>query len=889
MLKSFGTTSQAVEITKELQELLAKGGFQLTKVISNEREVLNAFPPEHRAPSVKDLDLNLNSLPMDRALGIHWDVEADTFNLVVSSRSQPETRKGVLSSIATIYDPLGLVGPLILPEREINQELCRLKYDWNDRLPDELAVKWRDWKKGLASLTSYSIPRSFTPRDFGEVERAELHHFADASEGHGYGTVTYLRFVNKEGGIHNSFVMGKSRVRPLRSGISVPKMELTAATLLIKMDKLITKELEGRIKIHSVTFWTDSMIVLRYIFSETRRFVTFVANRIAVIREGSKPSQWRHVRSEANPADLATRGIKASETEKLEVWKHGPDFLWKGSEEWPQQPADLHQELSDQDEGVKKEKITINACTEKEDFRDTLFERYSMWEKLRRVVAWVTRAAHILLQLRTKSVASTVSPAKSEEKIPHLLLSDVEEAERRIVKNVQNQTFPEELSSPNLSKSPLAKLKPFVDDGVLRVGGRLDRADLSYDAKHPMILPGRHRVTEMIILHYHFANGHVGPYQLLAETRQHFWIVNGVSSIRRVLRRCHECKRQNAMVGEQITAPLPAVRVSSDSHQLIYPFAAVGIDYFGPLYVHAGPLTRSMRKNPKLHKRYGCIFTCLRYRAVHIELASDLTTDSFINAVTRFVARRGPPRVIYSDNGSNFRGAETDVVQALKAWDQERIGRELLRRDIQWYFNPPAASHQGGVWERLIRSVRKILHAMIGEHLVNEETLVTFLVEVEKILNSRPITRVSSDPSDLEPLTPNHILLLRHNPCSAPSEFEDSEKFQARWKHVHILANEFWARWVKEYLPMLQERQKWLKQRRNFKVGDLVIMKDTNIPRGQWPKALVQETFPDSDGVVRQVLVRSATGVFRRDVRKLCLLEEELLKSIEESIERDKT
>ena len=420
-----------------------------------------------------------------------------------------------------------------------------------------------------------------------------------------------------------------------------------------------------------------------------------------------------------------------------------------------------------------------------------------MWEKLGRVVAWVIRAAHMLLRLRTKSMASTVSPAKSEEKIPHLLLSDVEEAERRIVKNVQNQTFPEELSSPNLSKSPLANLKPFVNDRVLRVVGRLDCADLSYDAKHPMILPCKHCVTEMIILHYHFANGHVGPYQLLAETRQHFWIVNGVSSIRHVLRRCHECKCQNAMVGEQITAPLPAVRVSLDSHQLIYPFAAVGIDYFGPLYVHAGPLTRSMRKNPKLYKCYGCIFICLRYRAVHIELASDLTTDSLINAVTRYVARRGPPRVIYSDNGSNFRGAETDVVHTLKTWDQERIGRELLRRDIQWYFSPPAASHQGGVWERLI----------------NEETLATFLVEVEKILNSRPITGVSSDPSDLEPLTPNHILLLQHNPRSAPSEFEDSDKFQARWKHVHILANKFWACWVKEYLPTLQERQKWLKQK----------------------------------------------------------------------------
>ena len=479
--------------------------------MSNEREVLNAFPPEHRAPAVKDLDLNLNSLPMDRALGIHWDVEADTFNLVVSNKSQPETRKGILSSIATIYDPLGLVGSLILPGREINQELCRLKYDWNDKLPDELAVKWRDWKRGLASLTSYSIPRPFTPRGFGVGERAELHHFADASEEHGYGTVTYLRFVNKEGNIHNSFVMGKSRVRPLRSGISVPKMELTAATLLITMNKLITKELEGCIAIHSVTFWTDSMIVLRYIFNETRRFVTFVTHRVAVIREGSKPSQWRHVRSESNPADLASRGIKASETEKLEMWKHGPDFLWKDSKEWPLQPADLHQELSDQDEGVKKERITVNACTEKENFWGTIFERYSKWEKLRRIVAWVIRAAHILLQLRTKSAASTGSPEKLE-KIPLLSLADVEEAEIRIVKSVQDQAFPEELSSPNPIKGPLEKLKPFVNEGLLRVGGRLDRANLDYDAKHPIILPGKHCVSEMIILHYHHANGHVGPY-----------------------------------------------------------------------------------------------------------------------------------------------------------------------------------------------------------------------------------------------------------------------------------------------------------------------------------------------------------------------------------------
>ncbi|XP_020623971.1 uncharacterized protein LOC110061476 [Orbicella faveolata] len=250
-----------------------------------------------------------------------------------------------------------------------------------------MVVTWRNWKSGLASLTGYSIPRSLTPGGFGEVERAELHHFADASEEHGYGTVSYLRFINREGNIQNSFVMGKSRVRPLRSGISVPKMELTAATLLIKMNKLVMKELEGHFEIHSVTFWSDSMIVLRYIFNETR-FIIFVADHVAVIREGSRPSQWRHVRSESNPTDYASKGIKASKTEKLEMWKHGPGFLWKVLHEWPQQPTDLHEELSAYDEEVKKERVTVTACVEK-DFWDVLFERYALWEKLRRAVAWL--------------------------------------------------------------------------------------------------------------------------------------------------------------------------------------------------------------------------------------------------------------------------------------------------------------------------------------------------------------------------------------------------------------------------------------------------------------------------------------------------------------------
>ena len=367
LLKSFADSRRAVILSRQLQELLARGGFQLTKWMSNCRDVLSAFPVE---------DLKSDSLPSDRALGIHWGIERETINFVFGKGEQPENRKGVLSSIATVYDPLGFASPLLLPGKEINQELCKLKFSGNDNLPEELCVHWRKWREGLMSLQDFSIPQCFKPGAFGKVARAEIHHFADASQEHGYGTASYLRLINDQGQIHCSFVMGKSHVKPLKSVATVPKLELTAATLATRINKVVVKELEGRLKIDSITYWTDSMIVLKYIANESRRFVTFVANRVAAIRQESEPSQWRHVRSELNPVDYASRGIKASETKKLERWKSGPEFLWKDNEEWPPQPAEVSEDLLESDEGVKREKITIGAAVVQKDFWSPLFVRY---------------------------------------------------------------------------------------------------------------------------------------------------------------------------------------------------------------------------------------------------------------------------------------------------------------------------------------------------------------------------------------------------------------------------------------------------------------------------------------------------------------------------------
>ncbi|XP_070566968.1 uncharacterized protein [Ptychodera flava] len=294
------------------------------------------------------------------------------------------------------------------------------------------------------------------------------------------------------------------------------------------------------------------------------------------------------------------------------------------------------------------------------------------------------------------------------------------------------------------------------------------------------------------------------------------------------------------------------------------PFSSVYVDFFGPLFV-------KWRRGTT--KRYGCIFTCLAIRAVHIEVTHSLSTDSFIQAVWRFVSRRGPPTTLYSDNRTNFRGAEAEIKHALGNWNQDKIVDSLRRRSIQWYFNPPAASHAGGVWERMIRSVRKILRSLMGNQLVDDECLLTFLAEVEKIINDRPLVQQSDDPSDLQPITPNSLLLLRQNPCTSQSNISTTYNFNDRRRQIQRIADSFWKRWIREYLPTLQQRQKWLKPRRNLTVGDLVIIVDDNIPRGRWPKGLVEQTFPDRYGNVRQVLLKTATGRLRRDVRKLCLLE----------------
>jgi hypothetical protein len=317
------------------------------------------------------------------------------------------------------------------------------------------------------------------------------------------------------------------------------------------------------------------------------------------------------------------------------------------------------------------------------------------------------------------------------------------------------------------------------------------------------------------------------------------------------------------------------------------PFTNCAVDYFGPFIIKEGR---------KELKRYGVLFTCMASRAVHIEVAASLETDSFINALRRFLSRRGPIRQLRSDQGKNFVGAKRELKEALKEIDRDKIRQELLRNNCDWFefnMNVPSASHMGGVWERQIRTVRNVLAAILernGSQLDNE-ALTTFMCEAEAVVNSRPLTvDCINDPKSPNPLTPNHLLTMKTKVLlPPPGIFQSADMYcKRRWRRVQHLANEFWIRWKKEYMLTLQERQKWNKPRRNSKVGDIVLIKtDGEASRNQWQIAKVVEVYESADGYVRSVKLLVADGTLddkgrrtkpsrflERPVQKLVVLQE---------------
>ena len=789
---------------------------------------------------------------------------SDTFRFKIVIKDRPPTRRGILSTVSSVYDTLGFIAPFVLPAKILLQDLCRKGLGWDDKIPEEELKRWENWLEELPTLEQFCVERCFKPLHFGTVVSCQVHHFSDASQV-AYGAVSYLRLANSNREVQCSFIMGKSRLSPLKP-VTIPRMELSASMLSTRLDRIIRQELD--IVIHDSFFWTDSTCVLRYVTNDDRRYKTFVANRVAAIREHSMPSQWKYVGTKANPADDASRGLTADAIVQCNRWTRGPEFLWLDEESWPKTPIAVTEEIQKEPTGheIRATFATRSSATSFDIMK--VLQQFSSWYSLKKFVAWILRFKGRLRCAAAKRKQGQELQFPKEKKISPIDVDELREAERTIVKLVQSQTFKEELMSLRSSRkevkksSSIVKLDPTCIEEILCVGGRLQKSPIDQEAKHPTILPKNHHVSDLIIRHYHLVSGHSGAEHTLSLIRQKYWIIKARVSLRRILSSCFDCRRRNAPVGQQKMASLPQDRVSPSAP----PFSHVGVDCFGPFNVRRGRSTA---------KRYGVLFTCLSIRAIHVEVAHSLDTDSFINALRRFVARRGQPVLIRSDNGGNFVKGEKELREAVRKWNQHKIHEFLLAKDIKWTFNPPAGSHHGGVWERCICTVRKVMAALLKEQTLDDEGLLTLTCEVEAIVNGRPITKVSDDPRDPEALTPNHLLLLRSGPALPPGLFTKIDSYsRRRWRQVQYLADVFWRRWKREYLPALQERKKWISTTQNFAVSDVVLVLDENLPRCSWPIGRVLEVFQSqADGLVRSVRVKTKTSVLMRPIDKIVLLE----------------
>ena len=689
-------------------------------------------------------------------------------------KERPLTHRGALSTIGTFYDPCGFLGPVMLRGKQVLQELRRRKLDWDTQIPADLRIRWEEWLEDVHELERFQVQRCFKPKNFGNVQQVELHHFSDASQ-EGYGQCSYVRFVNEDNKAHCAFVIGKSRVTPLRQ-VTIPRLELAAATVSARVSAFLRDEL-GYVDCKEY-FWTDSQVVLGYVKNEAKRFHTFVANRVQLIRDLTNPGDWFYVDTSSNPADDASRGLSAKQLVQDSRWLTGPEFLWRDGIFEAETTDTDH--LDEMDPEVKRAS-TMATHVDGSDravpghLDSSRLVRFSRWDRAKKAVA---RCLQLKDKLKERKVKRSATNAQKGERrvLQPLSVSALAEAEKVIVRGIQQEYFAEELKTlrqlgvvqelcdrhtarsrkTQMKKSSnIYRLDPYLDgDGLIRVGGRIDRANMPKEVKHPVIVPSSCHITRLVIQHCHERVQHMGRGITHNEIRQSgYWILGGSSAVSQCISSCVECRRRRGFPQQPKMSELPEDRLEPSP-----PFSYSAVDYFGPFLI---------KEKRSEVKRYGVIFTCMSSRSVHLETANSLSGSSFINALRRFLNWRGNVRQLRSDQGTTFIGARNELRDALAEMDQTKVQEYLLSNGCDWIpfqLNVPHASHMGGVWERQIQTVRRVLEPLlksIGCQL-DDEAFRTFVTEAEAIINSRPLTTANlNDPAAPEPLTPNHILLMK--------------------------------------------------------------------------------------------------------------------------------
>ncbi|XP_011690496.1 PREDICTED: uncharacterized protein LOC105451622 [Wasmannia auropunctata] len=827
--------------------LLAHGGFELRKWASNSSDLLADIPPDNHGLACSK---SLQSDDKLKILGINWNPSVDAFQIQVDlPDAMPKTKRTILATIARLFDPLGWVTPATVAAKVFMQQLWRLKLNWDDIIPESTLLRWKSIYTTLSALNGQKISR-WTGQD-SDISRCELHGFADASTV-AYGAAVYIRVASRTGEATTALLAGKSKVAPV-DPITVPRLELLATVLLARLMEFVITTLNlVSVPCHC---WTDSTVTLAWL-GHPSKWKTFVANRVADVHSRLPNAEWHHISTTMNPADCASRGILGHELAYHKLWWQGPDWLCLSPSEWPKSEGPLS------DDANHEAKPITSHIAQPTVTWDLAF-RYSSWPKLIRITAYVIR---FTLRCRQKYTSRASTSPHSLALSPH----DCKQARLFWLKSIQREVFPEERhllmkGHPLPARSSILSLNPFLDaDELIRVGGRLRNAPLSFNVKYPILLSS-HSLVTLIIRQAHLRSLHAGSQLTIATLRQEFWILRARNLVKSVIHQCVECTRERAAIPSQLMGNLPKVRVSPSTRAFLH----CGVDYAGPVAVRA-----SAGRGITSRKAYIAVFICLTTRAIHLELVGSYNTSAFLAAYSRFCARRGLPISMYSDNGTTFVGANKELKSAYRAALQNPDFLNRTASDgVSWQFIPPHAPHFGGLWEAGVRSMKHHLRRTLGSHTLTVEEFTTMLYQVEACLNSRPLGPLTDSLSDYEPLTPGHFLIgSAITTAPEPSLLDLNENRLSRWQLVRQIAERFWKLWKHDYVNTLQQRVKWRKPQPSIQVGQLVLLRNSALPPCKWELGRVTQCHAGTDTLVRVVTVKTATSEYQRPIEQLCLL-----------------
>ncbi len=876
------TKEEALEIYAKSKEIMAKGGFNLRKWASNDKELMNEIealeqngrPQDESKSCDNKVDIGITESKVNtKVLGVNWNHESDDLfydfhDVIECAKTLPPTKRSLLKIAAKIFDPIGALSLFIINLKVLFQDLCVNKVGWDEELQGNYLKEFQNLMSSLTQFHDIRIRRCIFERE-SSVERVEIHGFSDASE-KAQGCVVYLRIIYSSGNVQTRLLASKAKVNPIKQQ-TIPRLELSAAVLLSKLVHNIKGIIQDELEITEIKtyYWVDSIASLCWI-KNNKSWTPYIRNRVSEILKTSEREQWFYCPGAHNPADLPSRGSYKKCLKPDSFWWEGPVFLKADENEWPRFPKDNEQEVNKaMNETTKCEKLITHAMISKsQDYKlsDIIdIRRFSSKYRLIRTVAWLLRFINNAKNKRNRNSEIQLST------------TEVEKAEKVTIESIQRESFKNEISylemkdkGKNEGRIPLYvnQFNLYLDnDKILRCRSRIKNANIAYDSKVPILLPSKHRFSELIAKEYHSKVMHNGTNDTLNAVREKYWIIRGRELVKKVVRRCILCKKHEGLSFKTKFCPdLPEYRVDDGP-----PFKNVGVDFAGPLMV----------ENKGEMKCYVCLFTCASTRAVHLELVESLDVESFIRAFRRFTARRGLPALMISDNAKTYKAAAKEIKNLTRA---QRLREYFTSKGVKWKFIIELAPWQGGMWERLIRSTKRCLTKVIGKAMLSYYELNTILVEVESVVNSRPLTYISDDEDGISyPLTPSQLINGRNlqcTPCDNVYEVVSTyESLSKRGRYQRNLLNQFSNRWKNEYLTSLLQayRPKGIDKEPMIKVNDIVILRNDQQKRYFWKLAKVLELFKGKDESVRaakvQVISKDGKRVLNRALKLLIPLE----------------